>query len=89
MAKRDRTLFLNVKFKLPRPMGKKQIARILIDSIERRSYKLPKGWRVAIEWRNGESSGVNIGTWKEVLTDSRKSSRGFDIAVRKYLENQL
>lgn len=85
---KTRHLWLRVLYKVE-GVRKEIIIRTLIRSIKRGDYKLPKGWRVVIEWRNKEDAEMRRGEWKEELTASAESSTGFDTAVTGYLERQL
>ncbi len=90
MAKvRTRRLWLNVRFDVPKDIKKEHIVRTLIRSIHRGDYKLPRNWRVVIEWRNKEDAPMRRGEWRNEMEASAESSEGFDEAVLSYLRGQL
>jgi hypothetical protein len=74
---------------IPKNVTQEKIVRTLIRSIHRGDYKLPRGWRVVLEWRNKADAGMKRGEWQSELEASAESSDGFDKAVLSYLEGQL
>lgn len=89
MAKiRTRRLWLNVKYDIPQDVSEQKIIATLIRSIKRGDYRIPRNWRVAIEWRNKESAPMRKGEWRAELEASAESSPGFERAVIHYLEGK-
>lgn len=86
---RTRRLWLRVRYDIPKSVSEQRIIRTLIRSIERGDYKIPKGWRVVIEWRNSADAEMRRGEWRAELKASAHSSNGFDKAVTTYLEGRL
>lgn len=89
---RIRRLWLNVRWddeSVPASYSRKDIVRTLIKSIERGDYRLPRGWRVVIEWKNKADAPMRRGEWRSEMQRSGESSDGFDKAVLSYLEQKL
>jgi len=86
---RIRRLWLKVRYDVPKDVPKDRIVRTLIRSIRRGDYRLPKGWRAILEWRNKKTEPMRRGEWRSELERSAESSQGFDLAVIDYLERQL
>jgi hypothetical protein len=90
MAKiRTRRLWIGLRYDIPKNVSEEKILRTLRRSITRGDYELPKGWRVAIEWRNKQDAPMKRGAWKPELEASAESSPGFDLAMLRYLDGQL
>lgn len=86
---RIRRLWLNVLWdddRIPDSYSREDIVRTLIRSIKRGDYRIPRGWRVVIEWRNKADEPMRRGEWRTELERSAESSTGFDSAVLAYLE---
>jgi hypothetical protein len=86
---RTRKLWLNIRFDIPKTVPRERIVRTLVRSIERGDYKIPREWRVVIEWRNKEEVEMRRGEWTSEMKRSAQSSPGFDTAVTQYLEGKL
>jgi hypothetical protein len=86
---RVRRLWLNVRYKVPSDVSEERIIRTMIRSIKRKDYRLPKGWRAVIEWRNSKNAPMRRGEWQAELKASAESSSGFEFAVIEYLERKL
>lgn len=90
---RTRRLWLKVLFDVPKEIPRSEIIKRLIKGIDDGSYRVPRGWRVVIEWRNKEYTEPHRGEWSAELKASRDNpswgSNGFENAVRSYLEKQL
>ena len=88
--KRKRRLWLNVTVSGGvSGVSKAGFIRTLLESIQNKTYKLPAGWDVSLEWKNKETADMKSGAWSDELAQSAKSSSGFDIAVKRYLERAL
>ena len=83
---KKRRLWLKVIFKVPEGISRATIKQILLQSVRSKTYALPTGWQVILQWRNKESAPMKSGPWRAELTASARSSEGFDIAVISYLE---
>ena len=81
-----RRLWIKVLFKVPLGVSRATVKETLLRSVASRTYELPVGWQVILQWRNKESAPMKSGPWRRELTASARSSEGFDIAVTNYLE---
>jgi hypothetical protein len=86
--RKNRRLWLNVKYKVPPGTSKKKVLDTLIESIDNGTYTYPKTWKVVLEWRNKESAPMKAGEFQKEMLASQSSSDGWDSAVLSYLENQ-
>jgi hypothetical protein len=86
--KKPRRLWLNIRASNVN-VSREKFVQVLMDSIENGSYKLPKKWKVILEWRNKESAPMRVGTWTEEMQKSASSSPGFDYAVSSWLGRKL
>lgn len=84
-----RRLWLKVSYDVPKNIPRREIIRTLLRGIRDRTYSYPKGWRVALQWRNKEMASMRVGEWTNEMQNSAASSPGFDAAVSSYLDNQL
>jgi hypothetical protein len=87
---RVRKLWLKVYFDVPKDVPLDRIKRTLIRSIRRGDYKIPRGWRAVIEWKNYRDAQPRRGEWRAELEASAsgpEGSKGFEKAVIMYLEN--
>jgi hypothetical protein len=85
---RKRRLWLNVRAENI-SVTRQEFIRALLESIKAGDYKLPRGWKVYIEWRNTKTGRMKIGPWREELEESAESSDGFDKAVTDWLRRKL
>lgn len=86
--KKPRRLWLNVKAK-DVTVSVSEFVRVLMESIKRGDYVLPRGWKVTLEWRNKESAPMRSDSWQKALKESAESSAGFDGAVTEWLRRKL
>lgn len=86
--RKNRRLWLNVKFKVPKGVSRNKVLETLIESIDDGTYQYPKTWKVVLEWRNKESAPMKAGEFQKEMLASQSSSDGWDSAVISYLENQ-
>ena len=86
--KKPRRLWLNVKAEGV-TVSREEFILVLRESIEDGTYKLPRGWKVILEWKNKESAQMRSGPWGKELRKSAQSSDGFDRAVTDWLKRKL
>lgn len=89
MPRRNKTrrLWLHIKFYAPQT-SESEVIRTLRNSIARGDYRYPRGWKVAIGWRNSLRGDMKWGEFTHEMTNSRKSSSGFEDAVDEYLRTR-
>jgi len=83
-----RRLWLNIKAKRI-TVSRSEFVQALLESIKDGTYKLPRGWKVTLEWRNKESAPMRTGSWTKEMKKSSESSDGFDGAVTDWLKRKL
>lgn len=86
--KKPRRLWLNIKASNV-SVSTSEFVRTLLASIEEGDYKLPRGWKVTLEWRNKEDAPMRSGPWTQEMSASAQSSDGFDKAVTDWLRRKL
>lgn len=88
MKRKSRRLWLNIKASNV-SVGREEFVTALMESIKDGTYKLPRGWKVVLEWRNKEDAPMRSGAWTVEMRKSAKSSDGFDKAVTDWLRRKL
>jgi len=86
--KKPRRLWLNIKASRVN-VDRETFIRTLISAIDNKTYELPRGWRVALEWRNKEDKPMKSGPFQDEMQKSARSSDGFDKAVSDWLKRKL
>lgn len=86
---KPRRLWLQMKFKVPKGVSPRKVARTLLESIERGDYEYPQSWHVVIRWKNKLFAKFKADEFTNAMEESADSSYGWDFAVSDYLERKL
>jgi hypothetical protein len=91
--RKPRKLWLEIRWHPSTPGTKETRINVLINAIQyghrTGDYRLPRGYKVALGWRNKEFAAMKWGEFSREMEKSAQSSEGWDFAVLAYLESQL
>lgn len=94
MSRKPRYLAHKLEYRFPRGKapGWEEFYLTLLDSLDEGAmsgdYPLPRGWTIAVLWRNSPRAPWRSGPWATVQEESAGTS-GWDSAMRLYLHDRL
>jgi hypothetical protein len=87
--RRKRKLWTKITAKVPLGVSVRDFWTTLRQGIESKSYGVPVGANVKIEWRNKEGASMKSGEYGKEMRASAESSVGFDKAILSYIDKQI